>query len=76
MAATCGGFLIALVASAIWAKRERTHQPLKIALLIGVVCFLLSITVGVNVHGPGAILIFLALFSVLNFMVLLIVTYW
>src|SRR5690242_18674047 len=56
--ATLGGFLIATVGSVIWARRSGTRQPLKIAVLIGVVNLALSLAIDVNVHGTSAILMF------------------
>ena len=58
MAATFGGFVTATVGSAIWARRHLTHQPLKIAASVGAGSLLFSLIVGVNVHGPSAILMF------------------
>lgn len=66
MAATFGGFLTAIVGSAIWARRSPSRQPLKIAVSIGVGTFLLCLAVDVNVHGPSALLMFLVPFSVVN----------
>ena len=74
--ATSLGFIIAIVASAIWAKRASARQPLKIAASIGFASFLFAGAVGVNVHGSCAILMFVVLFSVLNVFTLLVVTYW
>ncbi len=76
VAATVGGFLTAIVASAIWARRTLTRQPLKIAASIGVGSSFLSAIVGVNIHGQSAILMFLVLFSVINILSLLVVTHW
>lgn len=76
MALTLGGFLTAIVGSAIWARRSPTRQPLKIAALIGVGSFFLCLAVDVNVHGPSAILMFLLAFSVVNVLSALVVTYW
>jgi hypothetical protein len=75
MAATLGGFVTATVGSAIWARRTLTRQPLKIAVSIGVESLFLSLIVGVNVHGPSAILMFLVLFSVINVLSLPVVTH-
>jgi hypothetical protein len=75
MAAMLGGFVTATVGSAIWARRTLTRQPLKIAVSIGVGSLFLSPIVGVNVHGPSAILIFLVLFSVINVLSLLFATH-
>jgi hypothetical protein len=76
MAATFGGFLTAIVGSAIWARRSPTRQPLKIAVSMGVGSFLLCLAVGVNVHGPSAMLMFLLPFSFVNVLSVLIVTHW
>lgn len=76
VAATFVGFLVAIVGSVIWARRSSTRRPLKIAFLVGVGSFLLCLGVDVNVHGPSAILIFLAPFSVANFLSVLVVTRW
>lgn len=75
-AATFGGFLTAIVGSAIWARRSPTRQPLKITVLIGSGSSLLCLVVGVNVHGPSAMLVFLVLFSAVNVLSVLAVTYW
>jgi hypothetical protein len=72
MAAIFGGFVTATVGSAIWAGRTLTRQPLKIAASVGAGSLLLSLIVGVNVHGPSAILMFLVLFSVVNVLTLLV----
>jgi uncharacterized membrane protein YesL len=66
MAATFGGFLIAIVGSVTWARRSATRQPLKIAVLIGVASLWLCLAVDVNVHGPSALLMFLVPLSVVN----------
>ena len=66
IAATFGGFLTAIVGSAIWARKSPTRQPLKIAVLIVVGSFLLCLLTGVNVHGPSAMLMFLVPFSFVN----------
>jgi hypothetical protein len=66
IAATFGGFLTAIVGSAIWARRSPTRQPLTIAVLIGVGSFLFCLAVDVNVHGPTALLMFLVPFSAVN----------
>ena len=76
MAATFGGFLTAIVGSAIWARRSSKHEPLKIAFLVGVGSLFLLLLVGVNIHGPSAILMFLVPFSVVNFLSVLVVTRW
>jgi len=76
MAAIFGGFVAAAVGSVIWARRTVTRQPLKLAALVGAGSLLLSLIVGVNVHGPSAILMFLVLFSVINVLTLLVVSYW
>ena len=76
MAATFGGFVTATVGSAIWARRTPTRQPLKIAASIGAGSLFLSLLVGVNVHGPSAILMFLVLYSVINVLTQLVVTHW
>ena len=75
-AATLVGFVIATVASAIWAGRGSTRQPLKIAASIGVGSFLLSLAVGINIHGSSAMLMFVVLFSAVNVLSLLVVTHW
>lgn len=75
-AATFGGFLTAIVGSAIWARRTPTRQPLKIAVLIGVGSFLLCVAVGVNIHGPTALLMFLIPFSVVNVLSVLVASGW
>ena len=71
MAATFGGFVIAIVCSAIWARRGPTRQLLKVAVLIGIGSFVLCLVVGVNVHGPSAMLMFLVPLSVVNVLSLL-----
>jgi hypothetical protein len=71
-AATFGGFLTAIVGSAIWARRTPTRQPLTIALLIGVGSLWLCLVVDVNVHGPSAMLMFLVPFSVVNVLSVLV----
>ena len=76
MAATFGGFLIAIVCSAIWARRGPTRQPLKVAVLIGIGSFLLCLVVRMNVHGPSAMLMFIMPLSVVNVLSLLVVTHW
>lgn len=76
MAATLGGFVTATVGSAIWARRSPTRQPLKIAICVGVGSVLLSLMVGVNVHGPSAMLMFLVMFSVINVLTLLVASGW
>jgi len=76
MAATLGGFVTATVGSAIWARRNLTRQPLKIAASVRAGSLLLSLIVGVNVHGPSAILMFLVLFSVVNVLTLLVASGW
>ena len=76
MAATFGGFLTAIIGSAIWARRSPTRLPLKIAVLIGVGSFLLCLAVGVNIHGPHALLMFLVPFSVVNILSLLVASRW
>lgn len=72
VAATFGGFLTAIVGSAIWARRSPTRQPLKVAVLIGVLSFLLCLAVGVNIHGSSALLMFLVPFSVVNVLSVLV----
>ena len=74
--ATFGGFLTAIVGSVIWARRTPTRQPLKLAVLIGVGTLLLCLVVGVNVHGPSAMLMFLVPFSVVNVLSVLIANGW
>jgi hypothetical protein len=76
LAATFGGFVTAIVGSAIWARSTPTRQPLKIAALIGVGGFLLCLAVNVNVHGSSAVLMFLVPFSVVNVLSLLVVSHW
>jgi hypothetical protein len=76
LAGAFGGFVTATVGSAIWARRTLTRQPLKIAVSIAAGSLFLSLIVGVNIHGPSAILMFLVLFSVVNVLVLLVVTRW
>ncbi len=76
MLATFGGFVTATVGSAIWARRTPTRQPLKIAALIAGASLFLILTVGVNIHGPSAILMFLVPFSAINILSLLVVTQW
>lgn len=76
IAATFGGFLTAIIGSVVWARRNPTHWPLKIAFLVGVASFLLCLAVDVNVHGPSSILMFLVPFSVANVLSVLIVTRW
>ena len=72
MAATFGGFLIAILGSAIWARKSPTHQPLKVAVLIMVGSFLLCLVTGVNLHSPSAMLYFLVPFSVVNVLSVLV----
>ena len=72
MAATFGGFVIATVGSAIWARRTLTRQPLKVAASVGAASLLLSLIVGVNPHGLSVVLMFLVLFSVVNVLTLLV----
>jgi hypothetical protein len=74
MAATFGGFVAAGVGSAIWTRRSTTRQPLLLAVLIGAASLLLALLLGVNVHGPSAILMFLVLFSAVNVLSLLVVS--
>ena len=76
MAATFGGFLTAIVGSAIWARRVPTRQPLKVDVLIGIASFLLCLAIGVNIHGASAMLMFLVPLSVVNVLSLLVVTHW
>lgn len=76
MAATFGGFVAATVGSAIWARRTPTRQPFRIAVLIGAASLLLALFLGVNVHGPSAILMFLILFSLINILSLLLFNHW
>jgi hypothetical protein len=76
MAATFGGFVTATIGSAIWARRNLTREPLKIAASIAVGSLFLSLIVGVNVHGPSAILMLLVLFSVVNVLALLVSGGW
>ena len=76
IATTFGGFLISIVGSAIWARRNPTHQPLKIAFASGVVSILLCLMVNVNVHGPSSILMFLVPFSVVNVLSILVAGGW
>lgn len=76
MTAMFGGFVAATVGSAIWARRSSTRQPLKIAFSIGVAGVLLALLVGVNIHGPSAMLMFLVLFSVINILSVLIASGW
>ena len=71
-----GGFVTAAVGSAIWVRRTLARQPLKIAASLAAGSLLLSLIVGVNIHGPSAILMFLALFSVVHVLSLLVVTHW
>jgi hypothetical protein len=72
VAATFGGFLTAIVGSAIWARRSPTRQPLKVAVSIGLLSFLLCLAVRVNIHGSSALLMFLVPFSVVNVLSVLI----
>ena len=76
MSATFGGFATAAVASAIWARRSPTREPLKIAAYIAVGSVLLTLLVGINIHGPSAILMFLVVFSVINVVTLLVAGSW
>jgi hypothetical protein len=76
MASTFVGFATATVASAIWARRVPTRQPLKIAACVGAGSILLSLIVGVNVHGPSVMLMFLVMFSVINVLTLLVASGW
>ena len=76
MAATFGGFLVAIVCSAVWARRGSTRQPLMVAILVGIGSFLLCLVVGVNVHGPSAMLMFVVPLSFVNVLSLLVVTHW
>ena len=76
MVATFGGFLVSIVGSAIWARRSPTHQPLKIAIAIGIVSILLCLLVSVNVHGPSAMLMFLVPFSLINVLSVLAAGGW
>lgn len=73
---TLVGFLIAIVGSAIWARRSSTRQPLKIAALVGLFTLLLCLTVNLNIHGPAAVLVLLVPFSVVNVLSVLVVTHW
>jgi hypothetical protein len=76
MAATFLGFVAAVVGSAIWARRSATRQPLKVAVLIGVGSLLLCLSVGVNLHGPSALLMFLVPFSIVNVLSVLVASRW
>ena len=76
LAATLGGFVTAIVGSAIWARNTTSRQPLKIAAMIAVGSILLCLAVNVNVHGSSAMLIFLVPFCVVNVVSLLVVRYW
>ena len=64
---TClGGSLTALVASVIWARNAVTKYVLRAAVSVGVVSFLLVFLVSVNIHGPSAIVMFLAPLGILD----------
>ncbi|MGD0507744.1 MAG: hypothetical protein ABSA27_08105 [Terriglobales bacterium] len=76
MAATLGGCVTAIVGSAIWAQRSPTRQPLKIATYAGVGSVFVSLIVGVNVHGPSAMLMFLMMFSVINVLTQFVASGW
>jgi hypothetical protein len=76
IAATLGGFVAATVGSAIWARQTPSRQPLKIAIYVGVGSVFLSLIVGWNIHGPGVMLWFLVMFSVINVLTLLVASGW
>jgi len=72
MAAVLVGFTLASVGSARWARRDHTHAPLKLSALIAVVVFVATWAIGVNIHGPSAILMFVVLFAAINVVIQLI----
>jgi uncharacterized membrane protein len=76
LGATLVGFLTAIVGSAIWARRATNRQPLKIAASIAVATLLITFAVGINIHGPSAILMFVVMFSVVNVVSVLIASGW
>jgi hypothetical protein len=76
MAVFLGGFVAAIVGSAIWARRAPTRQPLKIAASIAAASLLISIAVGVNVHSPSVILMFVVILSVVNVISVSIASGW
>jgi hypothetical protein len=71
MAATFGGLVTANVGSAIWGATNFDSPATQIAASIGAGSSVLSLIVGVNIHGPRVILMFLVLFSVINVLTLL-----
>jgi hypothetical protein len=75
-AATLGGLLTALVGSVIWARRTSIRQPIGIGASIGIGSILLSLFLKTNIHGPSGILLFVLLFSVVDVVLLIVVTYW
>jgi prolipoprotein diacylglyceryltransferase len=72
MAAFFGGFATAIVGSAIWARRTPARQPLKIAASIAAASLLITFAVGINVHGPSVILMFVVILSMVNVVSVLI----
>ena len=76
IAATFGGFLTVIVASAVWARRDAGRKPLKIAVCVGVLSLLLVLLFPVNVHAPTAILMLVLALSAINVLSLLILTRW
>lgn len=75
-ASTFGGLLMALVGSVVWARRASLRQPLSLAVTIGIVVYAAGVCGYVNVHGSGALLLFVFLYAVFDVLLLIAVRYW
>jgi hypothetical protein len=71
-----GGFMTAIVGSAIWARRTPAREPLKIAASIAAASLLITFVVGINIHGPSVILMFVVILSVVNVISVSIASGW
>jgi hypothetical protein len=75
IAMTVGGLVTALVGAMTWARRAPRRNVLLAVASTSLVVVLLVVLVGVNIHGPTAILVFVIMAAVVGIGLLLITTF-
>ncbi len=77
LTATLGGLSTMLVGSAMLARKVSTRQVVSVVVSIGAAVGLLALFgQAINVHRPSGILIFVAMFAVVDGFLLLAIRYW
>jgi hypothetical protein len=57
-------------------RRTPARQPLKIAASIAAVSLLITFAVGINIHAPSVILMFIVILSIVNVVSVSIASGW